>query len=113
MYSVKYTDNAQLIIKDFIRSYKNVFLERFTDTGLITEDIIRNIYIEKSVSFYEEIINQTDTLLWEEIILGYFPITKQSASIYIRVNNFKLKILYTDDKSKKIREVYDIEFHKN
>jgi hypothetical protein len=57
MYKIEYKPKVQNIIKKFIESYKNTFLERFSDTGIYDENIIKNNYINRSVSFYEEIID--------------------------------------------------------
>ena len=111
MYKIEYTPKAQNVIKNFIESYKNTFLERFSDTGIYSESIIRNNYINRSISFYEEIIDWIESNLSEENIFWYSPITLKKALIKIKVFNYKLNIFYIETKSKKIREVYNIEFH--
>ncbi len=55
MYEIIYKKNAENKIKSFIKSYKNIFLETFTDTWLFYEDIIRENYINNSDIINSEI----------------------------------------------------------
>lgn len=45
MYEIIYKQKSENKIKLFIKSYKNIFLNTYTDTGLFYEDIIRQNYI--------------------------------------------------------------------
>ena len=51
MYEVIYNIKAENKIKSFIKSYKNIFLKTYTDTGLFYEDLIRQNYINNSEKF--------------------------------------------------------------
>jgi len=57
MYNVIYKIKVENKIKLFIKSYKNIFLDTYTDTGLFYEEIIRQNYIDISERFYNEIID--------------------------------------------------------
>ncbi len=94
MFKVKYSDRVQLIIKEFIRSYKDSFLDRFTNTWMIWEDVIRESYILKSMAFYESIINNTDTLLSPENIFWNTFNSNDTKQIYININTFRIKVFY-------------------
>jgi len=111
MYKIEYKDNTQKILKKFIESYKNTFLERFSNTWIYDEDIIKKNYINKSISFYQKIIDSIEKNLGREKIYWYSPITNRKASIVISVFNYRLRVFYIQTKSKKLREIYNIEFN--
>lgn len=112
MYSVIVWLIVEDKIKFFIDWYKSSFLDRFSNTGLYYEDIIRENYTNTSRRFHEEILDKIEIFFSDKQILWNFPISPEKSSIYLVVQNFKLKILYTEDECKKMREIYDIEFHK-
>jgi hypothetical protein len=66
MYKIIYKIKAENKIKSFIESYKNIFLNTYTDTGLFYEDLIRQNYINNSEKFYNEIIDSIDDFVSDE-----------------------------------------------
>ncbi len=112
MYEVEYKEKAQYILKKFIEWYKKTFLGLFTDTWIYNEEIIRKNYINKSISFYEEVIDSIYSILSEDRIIWYHPINQKNFSVFIKVKNYNLRIFYIENKINKIREIYNIEFHK-
>ncbi len=112
MYSVIVDLTVEDKIKFFIDSYRISFFNRFSNTGLYYEDIIRANYSNTSRRFQEEILDEIEKLFSDEQIFWYFPIDLEKSFIYLEVQNFRLKVFYFENKKEKIREVYDIEFHK-
>ena len=112
MYWLIYRKKPENDIKLFIKSYKNIFLNTFTDTGLFYEDIIRNNYIENSEKFYNEIIDNIDICLQENKILWYSVLKNKNMQIIIIIWAFRLFVEYSEKLNKKTRYVENIEFHK-
>ena len=112
MYKVIYKIKAENKIKSFIKSYKNIFLETYTDTGLFYEDLIRQNYINNSEKFYNEIIDKIDSLFVEEKIFWYKILDNGKLQIIIVVWNFKLFVEFSENLEEKARFVENIDFYK-
>jgi len=71
MYKVEYNLKSQNILKGFIESYKNTFLERFSETWIYDEKRIRENYVNRSISFYNEIIDSVEYNLSKNNIFDF------------------------------------------
>ena len=110
MYSVILYKKAHEKIYEFIKSYKNSFLTIFTDTWIFYEDKIRESYVDSSKKFQREIYLGINEKLKEDIIWN-----KTESSLYssvFSVWNYRLKIIYIEEKYEKLRIVKDIQFNK-
>jgi len=112
MYELIYKKKSENKIKSFIKSYKNIFLNTFTDTGLFYEDIIRENYINNSEKFYNEIIDSIDWIFTQEQILWYSILENHNLQIVKIVWNYRLFIEYSENLDKRMRFIEDIKFNK-
>ena len=112
MYELIYKKKSENKIKSFIKSYKNIFLDTFTDTWLFYEDIIRENYINNSEKFYNEIIDNIDLFFTEEKILWYSILKNNNLQITKIIWNYKLFIEYSENINNRIRFIEDIKFNK-
>jgi hypothetical protein len=69
VFNVVLTEDIISKIDNFIDSYRSVFLNRFLDTGIFNEELIRNNYIEISREFRNNIYSEINDRLKKEIVL--------------------------------------------
>ena len=112
MYEIIYWIEAENRIKSFIKSYKNIFLDTYIDTGLFYEDLIRQNYINNSEKFYNEIIDNIDNLLVNEKIFWYKILDNKNLQIIIVAWNFRLFVEYSENLKEKIRFIEKIKFYR-
>ena len=112
MYKVEFTEQFKRILENFIDSYKNTFLNRFSDTWIFSEEVIREYYIKNSIEFYEEIIDKIENIFWKSEILWYKPLENNKRESGIIIGNYNLFIEYFEDLENKIRVIEKIEFHR-
>lgn len=112
MYEIIYKIKSENSIKSFIKTYKNIFLNSYTDTGLFYEDLIRQNYINNSEKFYNEIIDSIDNFLLDEKIFWYKILDNKNIQIMIVVWNFRLFVEFSENIEKNIRFVENIEIFK-
>ena len=110
-----YWFNEKVINKldKFIDSYSESFLKLFRDSWITNKYIIEENYIKKSKKLKNDILKEINNIFYNsEEILWFSPITIRKKNIYINLKNYKIKIFYIENKTKKERIIYDIEFHK-
>ncbi len=112
MYSVIVTKKVHESIKLFIDSYRNTFLELFSDTGIFDEDLIRQHYIQSSEKFQIGIFNLIEDILSSDIVLWRKEIWVNAFEILSQIWNYRLLLEYTEDKKETIRYLKDIKLHK-
>lgn len=110
MYSVILSKKVQEKIYEFIKSYKNSFLKLFTDTWIFYEDKIRESYVDSSKKFQREIyigINEKlkEDIIWKKIETSWY-------SCMFTVWNYRLKVIYSENREEKLRIIEDVEFNK-
>lgn len=111
MYKVIIPESIHDIIKNFIKVFRDRYLDLYSDTWIYYEDLIRKNYIEISKKFYKEIFYSLETnfkwdILWRKDTWNW------KFKVIITVWNFRLFIDYSEDNTKKIRFIESIEFHK-
>ncbi len=112
MYEIIYSIKAENRIKFFINSYKNIFLDSYTDTWLFYEDLIRKNFINNSEKFYNEIIDSIENIISNQKLLWYKILKNNNFQIKIDVWNFRLFIEFSENIENKIRFIKDIEINK-
>jgi hypothetical protein len=112
MYKVEYKNKPEEKLKLFINSYKNIYLETFTDTWLFYEDLIRQNYINISEKFFNEIIDFIDDIFSQEKIYWYSVLENKNYQIKTKLWNFRIFVEYTENNIEKIRFIENIEFYK-
>ncbi|MCK9272171.1 hypothetical protein M0P65_01360 [Candidatus Gracilibacteria bacterium] len=112
MFSVVLSEEVIYDIDNFIDSYRKIFLNRFLDTGIFNENLIRKNYIELSKEFRNNIYNEIDTRLKQKRILGNMVIDELKYSIFIIVGNYSILLNYIENIEDKIRFVENINFYK-
>jgi len=112
MHKLIFTNNSRDIIKGFITSYKNNFLNRFTDTWIYYEDLIKQNFVNNSKKFYNDIRNNVIIILGKEKILWYKKLNNWNKQTSIVVWNYRIFIEYFDNKLKNIRYIEKLVFNK-
>lgn len=112
MFNIVLSDKVINDIDNFIDSYKKIFLDRFFDTWIFNEELIRNNYIEISKEFRNNIYDKINKWLISEQNLWRMIIKKDLFSLFINVWNYKILLSYKEDNIEKIRFIEDISFYK-
>jgi hypothetical protein len=112
MFSVVLSEEVIYDIDNFIDSYRKIFLNRFLDTWIFNENLIRKNYIELSKEFRNNIYNEIDTRLKQKRILWNMVIDELKYSIFIIVWNYSILLNYIENIEDKIRFVENINFYK-
>lgn len=112
MFKIYYSKEVKSKIKLFIDSYRNKYLETFTDTGLFYENLIRDNYINNSKEFKKEIFDSIDDNFTDNNILWKTILSSNTFRNTIIVWNYRLFIKYFEKWDEKVRLIEDIEFHK-
>ena len=112
MFSIVLSEKVIFDIDNFINSYRKIFLDRFLDTGIFNENLIRNNYIELSKEFRNNIYNEINIILKENLILWKMIIDKFDFSIFINVWNYRILVNYSESIENKIRFVENVTFYK-
>lgn len=110
MYNVVIPLKIEEKIKKFIDYYRNTFIRNFTDTWIFYEDKIRESYVDSSKKFQREIyigINYKlkENIIWKKIETSWY-------SSMFSIWNYRLKVIYSEEKDEKLRIVEDVEFYK-
>ncbi|MDQ7008815.1 MAG: hypothetical protein Q9M94_00815 [Candidatus Gracilibacteria bacterium] len=114
MLNVIIEDSVSLKIDNFLESYSNIFLNRFSDTGIFDEEKIRNNFILSVKNIRNNIFSEIEKEFVQEEIYGYKPLEKSKYQYYIAIEKpkYSLKIEYSEDLKNKIRFIEKIEFNK-
>jgi len=109
MLNIVLSENVINNIDNFINWYRKIFLEKFIDTWIFNEDLIRKSYIEIATEFRNNIyikINELndDTLLWRMLI------NDNIYWIFINIWNYKIFLIYRDFEN--VRFFEDIKIYK-
>ena len=110
MYELKYIWNSSENIDKFINWYLNSFLELFENSGLESENIIKNHYIQNSIKFQEDIFYSIKNILAEANILWFKKLENWNLEITTIVWNYRLFIEYWENNDEKIRFIENIRF---
>jgi hypothetical protein len=111
LYNSEISDKVISKIDDFIDSYLNSFLNLYIDSWIKNVWEIINNYENLAYSFRDTIYLRIEETFLEEI-LWHKPITNRKKYLFLQTNNYRLKIFYIENKIKKIRKIYNIEFNK-
>jgi len=111
MYKIIVEEKSKKVLEKFIDSYKNIFRDRFFDSGIEDEDILIWFYIQKWDLIREEIYAEIKfQLSWEEIF--WYKILNWNKSIKIFLKSFMLEVFFEEDLENKIRFIEDIKINK-
>lgn len=112
MFSIVLSEKVIYIIDNFIDSYRKVFFQRFFDTWIFNEDLIRKSYIDLSKEFRNNIYNEINIKLKQELILWKMITDNLKYSIFVNVWNYRILLNYTENIEDKVRIINDIIFYK-
>ena len=113
MFNYWFKENVINKLDKFIDSYSESFLKLFRDSWITNKYIIEENYIKKSEKLKDEILLEINNMfLKSEELFWFTPITVRKKYISKNLKNYKIKIFYIENKTKKERIIYDIEFHK-
>ncbi|MEK7664348.1 MAG: hypothetical protein AAB340_02860 [Patescibacteria group bacterium] len=107
MLVVKFKERAIVDLQIFVRNYENSFLELYKDSGIWSEDEIKNIYIKSAEELYRKIRDGIVKRLKDEKVLG----RKENSlmkEVSFFVGNRLIIVLFSDDKKANIRWVESI-----
>ena len=106
------SDKSLTQLKSFISSYKRLFLNIYTDTGIFDESIILKNYTKLSRNLDRDIRDWAKNILLWKIILWRQKIDEITDSISFSVWNYLVVIHYTEDSKLQEREITNISFYK-
>ena len=112
MYKLIYTDKPLNSIKFFINWYKESFINLYRNSWLACEEELIENYKKLWFAFYVLIKEKIREVFIKENI---FWISKTSRGLLfttISVNNYRLFVYFTEDKTLKTRFIEDIKFYK-
>ena len=114
MFNVVIEEKVILKIDKFLESYSNIFLNRFSDTWIFNEEIIRNNFISSIKNIRNNIFSKIKEEFIQDEIYWYKPLESNKYEYYIMIEKpkYNLKIQYLEDLKNKIRFIEKIEFHK-
>lgn len=95
MLKVVFSELAQLSIKEFVSFYKEAYFELYKDSGIWSEDLIVNQYIQSAMVQSAKIIDDIHDKLSIKSVLG-----RKKHEIYFEVNfycNDRLIVVYYRD----------------
>lgn len=90
-------------MKEYFQAYQKYFLDRFTDTGIWSEEIIRKWYEEQSEELLNEVLELLRTAFQRDIIP--YAIHEGSKYTVLRLDSRFLGILYIEDLEGKSRTI--------
>jgi len=110
-YSSEISNKVISKIDNFIDWYLNSFLNLYVDSWIRNVwEIIKN-YENLAYNFRNTVYLRIKETFSEEI-LWHSPITNRKNYLFLQTGNYRLKIFYIENKTKKVRKIYNIEFHK-
>lgn len=112
MFNLFFEESAIFSIKNFIKSYKNIFIKMIIDSWLEVEEYLINNYIEIWDKLYQTIISEIKNNFKQDILL-WRTINKSSDNyLVININNFRLFVYYKENIDLEERYITEIEFFK-
>jgi hypothetical protein len=107
MWSVNISPDAYKMVSRYIEAYRDIFLERFTDTGIWSEKTICTGYKNMAEQLRIDIVEKLQSHMSHEQVTGF---REENESRYIRItmNDRWLEIGYTEDTDKQIRYIESI-----
>jgi hypothetical protein len=109
MYKVIISSHVDYLIDTYGDTYRDVFISRFSDTGLgYAEALIQRQYIESAELLIDGIIDTIETAMLHEIV-PYTPLVNGSRETSIRLGARRLFITYEEDTVNMVRYITDIE----
>ena len=110
MFKVDFSVGAKAQLQYFIDALTENILDRFSDTGIETVDVIVDRYIQSFDALYFSIRTELQVVLEQEIVLGRKQNLNQDGvyTVIIRVKNYLLIVDYYEDKDKKQRRVQSL-----
>ncbi len=111
MYKIKISKKVYILIDNFIGWFLNWFIERFNDTGIFSENIIKHNYIISSEKLKDKIFDIISLELSQNKILAYKVLKNNILRITFLVWNYIVFIEYTQNETKKIRYIKNINFN--
>ena len=112
MYKVYIDISSRTKIKDFINSYKKIFLDLYTDTGIFNEELIREQYKELSQNLSRSIYEVIQETLSTQLVLW----RKESWINLYQINRkcewFLIQIIYIENQKLQERTITNISFYK-
>ena len=114
MFKVVIKNDVSLKIDEFLENYSNIFLDRFSDTGIFSENVIRWNFIKSVKNIRNEVFEKIESELSQELIFWYKEISKTTFQFYTSIEKprYRLKIEYSEDLKETTRFIEKIEFHK-
>ena len=110
MYKIIIDDLFHDILDDFFISYRNIFKNLYTDTGIPDEYMLYETYEQTSKKMKDNIMAEIDNILIPDFV--WYKILDWKRSIKIFLKSFMLEIFYEEDIEEKIRFIENIEINK-
>ena len=109
MYKVIAHSSIYKDIYKFWLLYRDIFIDRFTDTWLgFAEEIIKSQYIESAELLVDTIIDGMVSILSRDFIY-YTPLESGMRETSFRMGNRRIFLTYEEDETTQARSIVDIE----
>jgi len=111
MFNIIYSDRFYLKLDKFINSYKDIYIDLYSDTWIQDENIIINNYVFLWNSLYNTIIWKIDEKINEKLLLWRCG-NGDNTYFILRLTNFVIFVFYREDNILNERYIEEIEFYK-
>lgn len=111
MFKLTFSKKVQKQLEYFIDALTDNVVDRFSDTGIDTIDIIVERYIQSFDTLYISIRDELQNTLTQEIILGRKQSTQQQNfyTVILRVKNYILIVDYKENSAQRERTVTNLQ----
>jgi len=107
MLNVRFRDKAIIDLQVFIRNYEESFLHLYNDSGIWSENTIKDIYIKSALELYERIRDNIVLKLSKKRVLG-----RKKHELMIEIDFYVgsrlVIVLFSDDRANNIRWIESI-----
>lgn len=107
MLKLRFKPQSLSELKSFIRNYEEAFYELYKDTGIWSENLIIQTYLESARKLYLQILQEIENRLGKKQVLG-----RKSLGLWQELNfyvgNRLIIVYYSQDVKNKVRFVESI-----
>ncbi|OGZ70317.1 MAG: hypothetical protein A2980_00725 [Candidatus Staskawiczbacteria bacterium RIFCSPLOWO2_01_FULL_33_13] len=107
MLEIRFTQKAIIDVEVFIRNYEESFLQLYSDSGIWSESVIKDMYIKSANELHEKIIDGIVEKLHKKKVLGRKE-TGLMIEIDFYIGSRLIIVLFSDNHRNSIRQVESI-----
>lgn len=104
MHKIIFTEKAINILEKYILSYREIYLNLYSDTWIYYEGLIKDNYLENSNKFYYDVKSDILNILQEKTIFWYKVLENKSLQVVVSAWNYKLFVEYSENSEERFVE---------